>query len=131
MILPDKVLTKMSKADRAKLPGASGKTAAECAEVQIAKSEKELQAQIAGMLRRNGIYVISQPTHKRSNLKIGTPDFVFAVAGSPVAWEIKMPGQKPREEQLEAMRQMSMNGWLCDVIRSYDEALKLFTELSK
>lgn len=121
----------MNPKDRAKLPGASGMTAAECEQVQIAKSEKELQAQIAAMLRRNGIFVISQPTHKRSNLKIGTPDFVFAVNGRPVAWEIKMPGQKPREEQLEAMRAMSMNGWLCDVIRSYDEALRLFNEINK
>lgn len=131
MILPEKVLSKMSKADRAKLPGKSGLTASECAEVQIAKSEKELQAQISGMLRRHGIYAISQPMHKRSNLKVGTPDFLFSVKGRAIAWEIKMPGQSPREEQLFAMRQMSMNGWLCDVIRSYDEAFRLFNELNK
>lgn len=131
MILPEKYLKRMSKESRAKLPGASGKTAAECAEVQIAKSEKELQAQIAGMLRRNGIYVISQPTHKRSNLKIGTPDFVFCVKGRAIAWECKMPGQKLREEQLTAQTQMAHNGWLFDVIYSYDEALQLFKELNK
>lgn len=131
MILPEKVLSKMSAKDRAKLPGKSGLLAAECEAIQLAKSEKELQSQIAALLRRMGIYAISQPTHKRSNLKIGTPDFVFAVKGRPVAWECKMPGQKPREEQIEAMRQMSLNGWLCDVITRYDEALALFNQLNK
>lgn len=127
-VLPDNFLKRMSPKDRAQL-GKAGATAAECEAAQIARTESQLQAQIIAMLERNGIFVIYQRTNKRSQLKEGTPDLLFAVDGRPVAWEVKMPGQKPRESQLEAMRAMSLNGWLCDVIRSYDDALSLFTQL--
>lgn len=121
----------MSKDQRAKLPGKSGMLAAECEAVQIAKSEKELQAQIAAMLRRNGIYVVIQPTNKRSNLTPGTPDILAVIKGRPIAWEIKYQKGVVSTEQAAAMDQMEHNGWLCDVIRSYDEALNLFNELNK
>jgi hypothetical protein len=131
MILPEKFLKRMSKADREKLPGASGMTAAECEAAQIARSEAALQSQIVAMLERDGIYVVKQPTNKRSQLRIGTPDLLFAVKGRPVAWEVKMPGNKPRLEQVKSMAEMTANGWLCDVIFSYDEALNLFRQLNK
>ncbi len=129
-VLPDRFLTKMSATDRAKL-GTAGMTAAEGQQIAIAKTERELQNQITAMLRRNGIWPIVQRMDRRSNIAIGSPDIVFAVKGRPVAWECKLPGKKPTAEQEDAMRIMSANGFLCDVIHHYDEALGIFNELTK
>jgi hypothetical protein len=129
-VLPDKFLSKMDKSDRAKL-GKAGATAAECEAVQIARSEKELQNMIVTTLRREGIFVIQNRMDKRPTVAAGTPDLLFVVKGKPIAWECKMPGQKLRQDQLTAQTQMSHNGWLFDVIYTYDEALRLFNELNK
>lgn len=130
-VLPENILKRMDAKDRAKLPGKSGMTIAEIESQQIAKCETELQTQIKSMLERNGIWVIHQPTRKRSQLRPGTADILFAVRGRPIAWEVKMPGNTLDEDQLVAQTQMAHNGWLFDVIYSYDEALRLFHELNK
>jgi len=129
-VLPDKFLSKMSKADRAKL-GKAGATAAECEAAQIAKSEAELQMQIKSLLERNDVWPIHQPTRKKSQLKPGTPDILFCVQRTAVAWEVKMPGKSLDADQITARDVMIKNGWLYDVIRTYDEALRLFNELNK
>ena len=129
-VLPDHILTLMRPEDRATL-GKAGLTASECSKMAEAKSEKHLQQQIEAMLRRNGIYVVRQRMDRKSNVQIGTPDFLFAVNGTPAAWEVKMPKAPLREEQREALAEMSneANGWRTSVVRSYDEALGLFNAL--
>lgn len=130
-VLPEHILSKMAPADRAKL-GKAGLLAYECHQIALAKSEKELQGQIENMLRLADVHwPMRQRTDKRSNLPLGTPDILFVFRGVPVAWEIKMPGQKPREDQERAMRDMTADGWKCAVVKSYDEALALLAEIRK
>ena len=128
-VLPENILRLMKAKDRAQL-GKAGLLASECHQIALAKSEKELQGQIENMLRLANVqWPMRQRTDKRSNLPIGTPDILFVFQGVPVAWEIKMPGQKPREDQERAMRDMTADGWKCSVVKSYDEALALLAEL--
>lgn len=128
-ILPDSTLTKMSEKDRASL-GKAGMTKAEAGAAFIAKNEAQLQTLIQTMLQRNGVYVVRQRMDKKSNVKIGCPDMLFSVNGQPVAWEVKMPGKKPRPEQVDALECMARNGWLTAVVTSYDQALSIFKQLS-
>jgi hypothetical protein len=90
----------------------------------LAQSEKHLQEQIEGLLRRSGYFPIRQRMDRKSNIVIGCPDILFASrAGRAMAWEVKMPGQKPRPEQEQAMAAMAHAGWSVAVITSYDEVL--------
>jgi hypothetical protein len=112
----------MDPRDRAAM-GKSGKTAAECREIAEAKTEKHLQQQLEAMLRRNDIVVIRQRMDRKSNTTIGLPDILFALNSIPVAWEVKLPGKNPTDEQKKMHTAMSLNGWQVRVIRSYDEGL--------
>lgn len=121
MILPNNILKCMKPEDRAPL-GKAGMTTEEAGAAFVAKRESELQSQIEQMLSREGIYVVRQRTDRKSTVRIGTPDLLFAVNGQAVAWEVKMPKQHPRPEQVAAMEHMARNGWRVAVIHSYDEA---------
>jgi len=123
-VLPEHILKRMPASERARL-GKAGLLAGECREIAIAKNEKQLQEQIEGMLRREGIWPIRQRMDRKSNVAVGTPDILFVVENVPMAWEVKMLGRNPTAEQVEAMRQMTSNGWRCSVVRSYDEARAL------
>lgn len=130
MILPDKAL-RCVPADVRKTMGKSGQTADEAAAACVAKRESELQTQIEQMLNREGIFVVRQRMDRKSNVRLGTPDLIFSVRHQghysdhrpvPCAWEIKMPRQKPRPEQVAAMEAMARDGWRVAVITSYDQA---------
>jgi hypothetical protein len=99
-----------------------------------ARSEKELQDQIAGFLERNNTVVIRSRTDKKTTTALGTPDLLFALKGCAVAYEIKLPGKKATKVQKEMMARMVANGWLCFVIDDYDKAVettnKLFLQLT-
>lgn len=133
-VLPNSFLKRMAPADRAKL-GKAGQTAEEAEAAFVARTESELQLQIKAMLNRNGIHVIRSRMDKRTTTANGTPDLLFAfpLPGSghaiPVAWEVKMPGKKPTDDQIETLLAMSKNGWQTAVVKSYDEALGLFNRL--
>jgi len=129
-VLPDKFLTKMSKADRTKL-GKSGMTAAECEAAQIARSEAELQMQIKSLLERNDVWPIHQPTRKKSQLKPVMPDLPSLVRSALLILVRNLSGKSLDADQITARDVMIKNGWLYDVIRTYDEALRLFQELNK
>jgi hypothetical protein len=130
VILNDKLLQRLPDAERAKL-GKAGLLASECHEIATAKCEAQLQTQIQTMLQRNGIYVVRQRTDKRSTVKVGCPDILFCVGGVAAAWEVKMPGKKPRPEQERALVDMASNGWKTAVVTTYDQALALLAEIRK
>lgn len=106
------------------------RAAAESESAFTARSERELQVQIETMLRRYGVHVIRSRMDKRTTTAKGTPDILFAVAGRAVAWEAKMPGKKPTQEQVDTLAAMSANGWITAVIDSYDQALSAYREIA-
>ena len=123
---PAHFLEKMSEADRRKyFPGAAGLTPDECHHVAVAKSEKELQGQLEGLLRRNLILPTRQRMDRHSNIAVGMPDIWFAVHGRACFWEVKMPGEKPNADQFKmiiALQKPPMSAHV-RVIRSYQEGI--------
>lgn len=87
--------------------------------------EKELQAQIAALLRRNDIWFAWSRSDKRTRNVVGTPDFLFVLEGKPFAWEVKVGNNKLSEEQAKAAGKMIFNGWRHRIIRNYKEALEI------
>jgi hypothetical protein len=128
-VLPNNILMRLRPEDRAKL-GKAGMTAEEAEAAFVAKNESELQSIIQTTLQRHGIFVIRNRMDKRPTVAVGVPDLLFSINGQAVAWEVKMPGRKPTQEQVEAMDWMKRNGWEVSVIRSYDEALKEYARLT-
>lgn len=129
-VLHQNILRLMRPEDRARL-GTAGLTAEEAEAACVARNESDLQVLIKTMLNRYGIYVVRSRMDKRTTTAKGTPDLLFNLPGvGAIAWEVKMPGKHPTPEQYEAMEQMRANGWQVAVIRSYDEALKLYKELT-
>jgi hypothetical protein len=98
------------------------KTARETNQDAIARSEKELQEQIASLLRRHDIPYIRPAMFKKSSLPKGWPDFTFAHEGIPYAWECKIPGKEPTQEQLNTLIWMTNHGWAVSVIISLQQA---------
>lgn len=130
-LLPDAALRLVAKEIRATM-GKACVTAAEAREVAVAKSERELQLQLVNLLLLKGVkFPIRQRMDRKSNVKNGCPDILFSYYGNPCAWEAKMPGEKPRPEQVKAMAEMTADGWRCAVVTSVDQALKLLTEITK
>lgn len=131
-ILPENILSKMSKADRESL-GKGGRTRAECEADFVAKSEKDLQSQLYQLLYRRGHKPRMQRTDKRSQLALGTPDISFEVNGLSVHWECKMPGQKPKPHQVEMMSALAEppNSAIVRVIHSYREGLDHLSEIGR
>jgi len=93
------------------------------------KREKDLQNQIEALLRRENIVPIRQRMDRRSNLEVGVPDILFSHRGRSIAWEVKLPGQKPQPEQVAMHERMRANGWRIAVVRSYAEAVEIFKAL--
>lgn len=121
MSLPNHILKLMRPEDRARL-GKAGMTAEEGQAAHVARSERELQNQLVNLLRLNGVnFVINQRFGVKTTAPKGTPDILFAYRGKACAWEVKLEGEKPRPEQDRALMEMTADGWLCAVVRSYDE----------
>ena len=141
-VIPENILKCMSPEDRRK---AGQKTAAEVMAQGEAKSEKELQRAIVGLLRLKGIEPIVSRMDRRTSNNVGTPDILFAVetkseaegiAGGflitiACAWEVKMPGKslEPHQRKMSETLANSPNGWRVRVIHSIDEALALLREM--
>lgn len=129
-VIPEKLLRLMSPEDRRK---AGQKTAAEVLAQGEAKSEKELQRSIVGLLRLKGIEPIVSRMDRRTSNNVGTPDILFAVGGFfngrsydfACAWEIKMPKGELSDQQKAIGCKMIQppNAWCHRVIRSVDQAL--------
>lgn len=118
-LLPNNILEKMDPKDRKII---HQKTAAETVSDAIAKSEKELQEQIASLLRRKSIPYIRAAMFKRSSLPVGWPDFTFAFFGIPLGWECKTESGELSIEQKRAHWALQACGWRIEVIRSLSQA---------
>ncbi len=85
------------------------------------KNEKELQNQIANYLRQHDIWFCRSGMHRKTSTPVGTPDFLFAYRGHPIALEVKMPGHYTTDEQRETLEKMKLNGWKIEVVHSVYE----------
>jgi hypothetical protein len=116
------ILRCISTAERRKL-GKAGVTAEEAQEKFVAKSERELQGQIAGLLRIRGIWFHSARMDRKTTGQVGTPDFLLALNGRPVALEAKHAKGKLSPEQIKTHEVMRRNGWRVEVVRSLGDVL--------
>lgn len=129
-LLPSHFLEKMDPAERRKL-GKAGMTAEEATEKQIAKSERDLQNQIASWLSLNNIWFTRSAMNKRTTNTVGTPDFLLAVNGRAIGLEVKFGAGKLRPEQENAITAMSKNGWCVAVVRSLPEVIEFIKEVQR
>lgn len=128
-VLPDHVLRLMSKADRAKL-GKAGVTAAEAAQKQEAKSERELSDQVYALLTLRGVkFIVRSRFDKKTTQRKGVPDILCCFGGVPLAFELKTPQGKLSTEQHQAGICMLQDGWRWQVITSLDEVRDLLNSI--
>lgn len=119
-ILPDAFLRCLSEADRRAI--APGQLTSEQAVARIEiKSERQLQGLLVGLLRVRGIEPLWFRTDKRTRATVGWPDITFALRGIAVAWEVKLPGEKPRPEQLAMHEALKRDGWAVSVITGFNQ----------
>lgn len=95
------------------------------------RSEKKLQQLILNYLKLNLVFVVRQRMDKKSNCQVGTPDFVFAWYGKPVALEVKVGDNKQTEEQRCVEISMRSNGWIYEVVRSLDEVRTILERIKE
>ncbi len=119
---PDVFRDKIDAADRQAL---GLKTKAQRIEKIERTSERELQDQIAGLLRVKGIAFAQQRMDRKSNVAKGWPDFVFAHYARPIAFEVKTGRNQQTEEQYQTQNTMELNGWSYHVIRELDQVLTI------
>lgn len=89
------------------------------------KSEKQLQEQVANYLRQHDTWFCRSGMHRRTSTPVGTPDFLLAWHGRPVAIECKAEGGKQTYEQYAVELAMRLNGWEYHLIRSLPELIKV------
>jgi reverse gyrase len=96
------------------------------------KNEKQLQNQIASHIENTyGALVIRSRTDRKTTTNVGVPDLLFSLrpkgqtVGVPIAFEVKLPGKEPTEEQHKMMLRMTGSGWLCYVVDDYDVAKEI------
>jgi hypothetical protein len=119
-ILPEHVLRCVSPEDRAKM-GKAGLTAEEANEKGLARAERDLQKEIVQYLNLRNITVLWHRMDKKSHATIGCPDLLFCKDGVPWGIEVKTSAGRVRAEQYETMRKMTVDGWQCAVVRSFQE----------
>jgi hypothetical protein len=121
-VLPENFLRCLKPEDRKAM---GQRTAGEVMANGIAKSEKELQKQLVGLLRLNGIEPNVSAMHKATTHRVGWPDITFAAYGVACAWEVKLPNGQPSMEQVQMVVRLSSppNSWRHRFIHSVDEAL--------
>jgi hypothetical protein len=117
----------MAPQDRRAL-GKAGLLPEEAEAAHAARSEKELQDQILSMLTRQGIHGFRARMDRKSTILKGAPDIWFSLDGKACAFEAKMPGQKPRPDQVAVMERMRRDGWRVAVVHTYAEAWEIFNQ---
>lgn len=122
--LPDRVLVKVRAEDRKRM-GKAGVTSAEAQEAADLKSERELQNQIENWFRLNGIPAFRQRMDRKSNMPIGTPDFLVCYKGRFIALECKVGNNEPTIEQMNCLTAIHKAGGTCEVIRCLQDVKKL------
>lgn len=100
------------------------------AQVQLdGKREKELQENIAALLRQRNIWFVRQRMDRKTTGVVGQPDFLFAIKGRAIAWEVKLLGKYLTKEQDMCLQAMEANGWRCHIIRSEQQAVEALNYL--
>ena len=125
-MLPNNILKCMAPEDRKPL-GKAGLTSEEALLREAFDRESKLQKLINNFLLLRGIHGVWASTHKKTTTKKGTPDFLFAFRGVPVALEVKMEGRHLEPEQ-EAMRQKltdRTNGWRHYLVTSVEQVKRI------
>jgi hypothetical protein len=128
--LRDNVLSKLPPDEKKRL-GKAGLTYGEAQAKQAAREEKELQRQIANLLRLKGIEANVSRMDKRKTDRKSWGDFTFAANGQAVIWECKRPGEKLRDDQ-EAMRKKLIaapNEWQYFVIHTVEDGIRSLRQL--
>lgn len=113
--LPQRIIDLMEKPERKDI---GVKTSGEIAEKIEVENERELQNQCANLLRLRSIWFFQSRMDRRTTNPVGTPDFLFAVKGTPIAVECKIGAGILSREQEDSMYHMAKNGWICAVVRS-------------
>lgn len=142
-LYPVNFLRRMSDKDRKAL-GKAGMLPEEACAVADARSERELQKNIAQLLGTHGIFYVRARMDKKTTTKKGVPDFLFAVqrryttltvdgrteiTSTPCAWEIKHGDGKLSDAQKDVREQLLKNGWEYAVIRTFADAVRNLTAL--
>jgi len=110
----------VSPADRAAL---GLETAVEARGRGEARREADLQRAAEQWLSLQGIWFLHLSPRARE--KAGWPDLVFAVAGRPVAIELKSATGQLSEVQEYCLARLRQNGWQTAVCRSLDEVRRV------
>lgn len=118
--IPENILAKMNPKDRPK--GTAGMTRDDCRNSEIVKTEKELQAQLSALLRRNDLDFINPDMRKKSALPVGWPDYtIFLPNGKTIFWEAKV-WTPLRPDQLRVRARLEAKGHQYRVIRDLLQA---------
>lgn len=120
----------MTPEQRATL-GKVGKLRSEIEQEQRLKREKDIQKEIAQYLRFHDIYYGQARMDKKTTNILGWPDFTFCFDGVPIALEVKCPGGVQSEDQKEAERRMTANGWSYYLVHSLEDVKHIITSLKK
>ena len=113
----DEMLSRMSPEERAKLLGAQ--TAEEAQAKFAARSEGELQKQIANYCRLKGIWFYQSRFNKAHTGMPGTPDFLMC----GYALEVKHGKGKLSEDQIKCHDAMRKSGWCITTVDTYNDAI--------
>lgn len=90
-----------------------------------AKSEAEIQQEIADWLRSHRAFFVWHRTDKATTCAVGIPDFVgCSKAFGPFALEVKKPGGKETREQTGALLHARLEGMRAGVVHSLVEAVE-------
>lgn len=119
--ITDEMRKLMRPEDRAKL-GKAGRTGEEAQAAFVAKSEKDLQSNIANLLRQRGIWFDMKAMHRKSTATAGCPDFIFVHRSLFWSWEVKFGKGKLEPDQERARDLILKNGGQWALITSVEEA---------
>lgn len=127
--IPNNILRAIDPAERRRM-GKGARTWDEVETAREAKSEKELQSQIANLLNQRDIWFSRSRMDRRATVTKGQPDFLFALITRwglpiPMAFEVKIGKAEPTAEQIECHAHMRRNGWRVYVVRSLEQAREL------
>lgn len=94
------------------------------------KREKELQENVARLLRQRNIWFARQRMDKRATGTTGQPDFLFAVKGRAIAFECKVPPGNVTDDQNRCHEEMMWNGWEVFVVMHESVAVTILNTLN-
>lgn len=120
----------MSPEDRQPL-GKAAMTNEDAQASLAARKEKQLQENIAALLRLRNIWFMRQRMDRRTTGTLGAPDFLFSVNGEACAFEVKLPSAHLTDEQFACHIAMRTNGWIVFVVHSEAEAIQQLEAISR